>query len=223
MDSKNVLIAGATGMVGRCVLDYALANDRVATVTTIGRRPTGVTDPKLREVTHEDFTDFSGSVDGLDGQDVALFCLGAYTGALTDEDFRRVTVDMAVAFGAAVRAASPEVVMCLLSGEGADQTESSRIAFARYKGMAENALIAMDFVRVHLFRPGYIYPTTPRMEPSFAYRAFRSLYPLMRRIYPNIGISSEDLGRVMLDVGLEGTPDHASPVLRNRDIRRLAR
>jgi uncharacterized protein YbjT (DUF2867 family) len=158
----------------------------------------------------------------LEGQDVALFSLGAYTGAVPDDEFRKITVDYTVAFAEALFRRSPHATFCLLSGAGADRTEKSRISFARFKGMAENALLAMGFPRVHIFRPGYIYPVQPRSEPNFTYRIFRRVYPAIRPLFPNIGISSEDLAKAMLRAGLAGTPDHDSPILENRDIRRLA-
>jgi uncharacterized protein YbjT (DUF2867 family) len=127
-----------------------------------------------------------------------------------------------VAFAEALLAASPGAAFCLLSGQGADPSEKSRISFSRYKGMTENALLGMGFSRVHLFRPGYIYPVTPREEPNVTYRIMRRVYPAIRGIFPNLGIPSDDLARAMLHAGLSGTPGHASPVLENRDIRRFA-
>jgi uncharacterized protein YbjT (DUF2867 family) len=182
----------------------------------------GLENPKLVEVLHGDFTDFRAVETQLEGHDLALFCLGVYTGAVPDAEFRMITVDYTRAFAQALFRASPGAAFCFLSGQGADQSEESRIAFARYKGMAENALVAAGFPRVHIFRPGYIYPVTPRTEPNVTYRIMRVLYPVVRRIYPNIGVSSEDLARAMLQAGLAGTPDHDSPVLENRSIRELA-
>ena len=137
-------------------------------------------------------------------------------------EFRKITVDYALAFGKTVRAHSPEAVLCFLGGAGTDQKERSRIAFARYKGIAENALLRMEFPRIHLFRPGYIYPVTPRDEPNVWLRLSRPLYHVVRRIYPNIGIASDDLARVMVHAGLRGTGAHTNQVLENGDIRRLA-
>jgi hypothetical protein len=48
------------------------------------------------------------------------------------------------------------------------------------------------------------------------------LYPLVRRIYPNIGISSEDLAAAMVHAGLYGTGESENPVLENKDIRSLS-
>jgi uncharacterized protein YbjT (DUF2867 family) len=219
MSPKRIIIVGATGMVGGCALRICLEKSDVSGVTGLGRRTTGRQHPKLREVVHDNFLDFSSLGDALKGHDLALYCLGAYTGAVPDDEFRRITADGTLAFAKALKAASPRAAVCFLSGQGADQTERSRVAFARYKGMAENGLIAAGFPRVHIFRPGYIYPVTPRKEPNLLYDLFRRIYPVLRFIYPNIGISSEDLARAMVMAGLYGTGEHQDPILENRDIR----
>ena len=226
MTEKRVVLTGATGMIGGLALRLALSDPAVGSVTSIGRRSADVVHPKLTQITHQDFTNFRTLESGLVDQDVALFCLGAYTGAVPDDEFKKITVDYTVSFAEALIEKSPEAVFCLLSGQGSDQTEKSRISFARYKGMAENALLAMGFSRVHLFRPGYIYPVTKGPVPNVPHRAMfkvmRSLYPIVRRLYPNIGIPSDDLAKAMLHAGLHGTEGHPSPILENRDIRRLA-
>ncbi|MCB9591987.1 MAG: hypothetical protein H6719_04580 [Sandaracinaceae bacterium] len=222
-DGRRVVLIGGTGMVGGSALRHALDDPRVGSVTSIGRRPTGLPrDPKLVEISHADFRDFTPLVDRLAGFDAALFCLGAYTGSIPDAEFRAVTADYPVAFAEALREHSPDVAFCFLSGAGADPTEKSRMSFARYKGAAEKALAALDFARLHVFRPGYIYPVEPRREPNLTYRLMRPLFPVLRRVHPDIGIPSHDLARAMLHAGLEGTAPHADVVLENRDIRALA-
>ena len=180
-----------------------------------------ISDARLREVVVGDFTDYSTLTDVLENQDAALYCLGAYTGAVPDDLFRQITVDYTLAFARSLRKASPKAAFCSLSGQGADQTERSRMAFGRYKGTAERALLEIGFPRVHLFRPGYIYPVTPRKEPNLMYTITRFLYPFLRRIYPNIGISSEDLAAAMVHAGLYGIGENDNPVLENKDIRSM--
>lgn len=209
-------------MIGGLVLRECLARDDVGAVTAIGRRATGVESDRLTEVVHSSFEDFSGVEQALAEQDVALFCLGAYTGTVPDETLRRITVDYVVAFASALREQSPGAVFCLLSGQGADHSERSRFAFARYKGAAEKALLAAGFPRVHIFRPGYIYPVEKRREPTISYRILRSLYPLLRRLHPNLGVRSDDLAQVMVVAGLDGTAPFTDPILENADIRALA-
>lgn len=218
----RMILTGATGMIGGLVLRDALRRKEIEQVTSIGRRRAGLTDPRLREVLHDDFSDFRPIMDAFEHQDLAIFCLGAYTGSVSDRELRTITVDYLVAFARILYAKSPQAAFCLLSGMGADPSQRSRVAFARYKGMAESALMTAGFFRLHIFRPAYIYPVRPRQEPNVGYRMMRALYPLIRRIYPNVGIASDDLARAMLDAGIHGTGEHASPVLENRDIRHLA-
>jgi uncharacterized protein YbjT (DUF2867 family) len=91
--------------------------------------------------------------------------------------------------------------------------------FARYKGEAENALLAAGFSHVYLFRPAYIYPVEPRKEPNFTYRLLRGIYPAFRVLFPNQVVRADDLGRAMVDVVVSETGQRWGPVLENRDIR----
>ena len=207
-------------MVGGIALEACLNEPAVEQVTAIGRRSTGVDHPKLCEITHADFSDCTALHDSLADVDAALFCLGVYSGALPDDQFRTITVDYALRFGEALHAASPEATLCFLSGQGADTAETSRVAFARYKGIAENGLQAMGLGAVHVFRPGYIYPVSPRDEPNFGYRMMRAVYPAIRMVYANAGISSVDLGRAMAHAAVHGRQGPA--ILENRDIQAFA-
>ncbi|MCA8910978.1 MAG: NAD(P)H-binding protein, partial [Planctomycetes bacterium] len=151
MEAKRVIIVGASGMIGGLALRGCLDDDAVGAVTVLVRRPIGIDHPKLSEVIHSDYADYSGVADALVGQDAALFCLGAYTGSVPDDEFRKITVDYAVNFARALHPASPDAAFCFLSGAGADQTGRSRMAFARYKGEAEKTLLGVGFPRVHIF------------------------------------------------------------------------
>jgi len=115
---KRVVIVGATGMVGGHALRYALDDAAVERVTTIGRRPIGLSHPKLNEVLHDDFADCSALAGSLSQQDAAVFCLGAYTGAVSDAELRRVTVDYTIEFARVLRGSSPAAAFSFLSGNG---------------------------------------------------------------------------------------------------------
>src|ERR1700680_1665336 len=181
---KRFVIVGATGMVGGYALRYALENSAVRSVTSIGRRKLGISHPKLKEVLHPDFADCSALAEALSGQDAAVFCLGAYTGAVTDAQLRTITVNYTVEFARVLRGSSPDAAFAFLSGSGADPTGRSRLPYARYKGEAENALLAAGFPHVYLFRPAYIFPVEPRKEPNFGYRLLRTIYPVFRALFP---------------------------------------
>jgi uncharacterized protein YbjT (DUF2867 family) len=219
---KRLVIVGATGMVGGCALRYALDHPAVGAATAIGRKPTGLTHPKVNEVLHQDFADCSALAGALSGQDAAIFCLGAYTGSVADAELRTITVDYAIEFARVLRGSSPNAAFVFLSGGGADPTGRSRMAFARYKGEAERALSVAGFPRVYIFRPAYIYPVQPRREPNVSYRLLRAIYPAFRVLFPNQVIRADDLARTMVDAAVRGTGEGRTLVLENRDIRHLA-
>jgi uncharacterized protein YbjT (DUF2867 family) len=209
-------------MVGGYALRYALENSAVGSVTSIGRRKLGISNTKLTEVLHRDFADFSALAEVLSGQDAAVFCLGAYTGVVSDAELRTITVNYTVAFARVLRGSSPEAAFSFLSGGGADPTGRSRIPFARYKGEAEKALLAEGFPSVYIFRPAYIYPVEPRKEPNFSYRLLRTMYPVFRVRFPNQVIRADDLARAMVDAAVHGIgSEHHAVVFENRDIRAL--
>lgn len=217
----RLVIVGATGMVGGHALRYALDHPSVGVVTVIGRKKLGVSHPKLREILHGDFADCSALARPLSDQDAAIFCLGVYTGAVPDAEFRKITVDYTVEFARVLRANSPGAAFSFLSGMGADKTGRSRVPFARYKGEAEKALLAAGFPRVYIFRPAYIYPVEPRKEPNFNYRLMRAIYPVFRVLFPNQVIRADELARAMVDVAIRGRGERGGQVFENRDIRAM--
>jgi uncharacterized protein YbjT (DUF2867 family) len=218
---KRLVIVGATGMVGGYALRYALEQPDVKDVTSLGRRKLGISHAKLTEVLHPDFADCSALAETLTRQDGAIFCLGTYTGAVTDPQLRRITVDYTVEFARVLRASSPDAAFSFLSGNGADPTGQSRMAFARYKGEAEMALLAAPFPCTYIFRPAYIYPVEPRKEPNFSYRLLRWIYPAFRVAFPDLVIRSDDLARAMVDVVVQGAGERQSLIFENRDINAL--
>jgi uncharacterized protein YbjT (DUF2867 family) len=210
-------------MVGGYALRYALEHPAVSRVKVIGRRTLGISHPKLDEVVHRDFADCSALAESLSGQDAAVYCLGAYTGAVAHAVLRKITVDYTVEFARVLRRSSPGAVFSFLSGSGADPTGRSRMAFARYKGEAESALLAAGFPCVYIFRPAYIYPVEPRKEPNFSYRLLRGVYPVFRLLFPNQVIRADDLAHAMVDVTVRGRGERGGVVLENRDIRAMVK
>src|SRR5580704_10025331 len=219
-DQTRLVIVGATGMVGGYALRYALEHPAVKSATAIVRRKLDFSHPKLNEVVHRDFADCSALAEALSAQDGTVFCLGAYTGTVPDAELRTITVGYTIEFARVLRSSSPGAAFSFLSGNGADPTGRSRIPFARYKGEAENALLAAGFPCVYIFRPAYIYPVEPRKEPNFSYRLLRAIYPAFQLLFPNQVIRADDLARAMVDVAVQGT-ERGGRVLENRDIRAM--
>jgi len=122
----RLVIVGATGMVGGYALRYALDHPAVKSATVIVRRKLDISHPKLNQVVHRDFADCSALAEALSGQDEAVFCLGAYTGAVSDAELRTITVDYPIEFARVLHACSPGAAFSFLSGKwcGPDRTES---------------------------------------------------------------------------------------------------
>jgi len=222
VDQNRLVIVGTSGMVCGYALRYALDNPAVKSVTSIGRKKLGISHPKLKEVVHQDFADCSALTEALSGQDAAVYCLGTYTGSVSDAELHAITSDYTIEFARVLRKSSPNAAFSFLSGNGADQTGRSRIAFARYKGEAEKALLVAGFPRVFLFRPSYIYPVEPRKEPNFSYRLIRAVYPLFRLLFPNQVIRADDLAWAMVNVVGE-RQEPQGLVFENRDIRAMVK
>jgi len=215
---RKLLLTGASGMIGSLVLTQALSDDSVGEIVSLVRKPSGIKHAKLKEIEVKDFMDYLPYADSFQGIDHVIYCLGVYTGAVPREAFRKITVDYPVRLAQAIYTASPQANFALLSGQGADRSEKSKLMFAKDKGAAENQLERIGFSAFYSFRPGYIYPVKKRKEPNFSYRLFRKLYPWLKNLSDNLGLSSEELARAMYRVTLEKS---AGRILENQEIKSL--
>lgn len=211
---SKAIIAGASGMVGSLVLAHCIKSAEITEITSLVRRPSGKSHPKLHEVVVEDFSKLEDYKASFEDVSIAYYTIGVYTGAVPKDEFKKITVDYTVSFADMLEKHSPQARLCFLSGSGADQTEKSRILFAKSKGIAENYL-KKHIEKVHFFRPAYIYPVVARNEPNFTYKISRWMYPLIKLLGPNASITSEELARAIYQVGLHG---YKAQVLENKDI-----
>ncbi|MEO8138446.1 MAG: epimerase [Gemmatimonadota bacterium] len=219
----NILLFGATGMVGAGALLECLADPRVSGVISVSRTPTGRRHPKLREVLHTDFFGYDGLHADFAECDACLFCLGVSVLGLSEADYTHLTYDLTVAAAHALLAANTRATFCYVSGVGTDSTEKGRSMWARVKGRTENALLAMPFKASFMFRPGFIQPMKGVRSKTAWYQAIYSIaapvYPLLHRLFPQSSTTTEALGRAMIQVAVNG---YARPILYSRDINALA-
>jgi uncharacterized protein YbjT (DUF2867 family) len=218
----NVLLFGATGMVGQGVLREFLFDSGVASVVSIGRSATGVSDPKLREITHADLTNYASIEPQLSGFDACFFCLGISSAGMTEEQYARVTYEITLRAAETLSRLNPGMTFVYVSGQGTDSSEKGRIMWARVKGRTENALLRLPFKAAFMFRPGIIVPRFGAKSRTALYRIpymlTRPFLPLLLRAFPNQVLTSDEIGRAMLLVARHGAP---KPVLETADIRSL--
>jgi uncharacterized protein YbjT (DUF2867 family) len=207
-------------MVGQGVLRECLADPEVERVLAIGRSPLGSAHPKVEEIVHRDFFDFTAIEPRLAGWDACFFCLGVSSAGMAEEAYRRLTYDIALAAARSLARASPAMTFIYVSGAGTDSTERGRTMWARVKGQTENALLALPLGRVFMFRPALIVPLHGIRSKTRAYRILYSLrgpfLPLASALFPRQVTTTEQVGRAMLAVARRGAP---KSILESRDIR----
>lgn len=216
----KIIVTGPTGTAGSEVITQALADPRVEQITAISRRPLAVEHRKLKTVILKDFLDYSSIQSELQGHDACLFCLGISQKHVDAATYRTITFDFAVAGLKGIRSASPEITFCFLSAKGADSSEKSRVLFARVKGEAENALLAIGSPGIYIFRPGYIEPTVRLPHHDRYERIMKKLSPFFHLVFPGFIVTSADLARAMIDVGISGG---GNTIVTNSDIKERGR
>jgi uncharacterized protein YbjT (DUF2867 family) len=219
----NVLIFGATGMVGQGVLRECLKADDVDAVVTIGRKATGARHAKLMEIVHADMFDYADIEPQLSGFDACFFCLGVSSGGMTEADYARLTYDLTMAAADTLARLNPDMTFTYVSGAGTDSTEKGSTMWSRVKGRTENALMQLPFRGVFLFRLGIIQPLDGIRSQTASYRILynitKPLLPVLRWLLPNTVLTTEVMGKAMLAAARIG---EGRVVLETRDINALA-
>ena len=211
----TILLFGATGLAGSGVLRACLAAPDVSEVRVIARRSTGVPDPKLHEVRHDNYVDYASIADWFAGVDACYFCLGASVSkAPVEADYRRIHLAYPIAAATLLRATSQAASFHYLSGKRASLT--SRWMWARVKAEAERDLIAA--FDATCWRPGMIDGDVPSSQSPIV----EAMRPLLRAIFKpfrSMYVENVDIGRAMLQATREGVRRR---IIENGDIRDLA-
>jgi len=215
----DVLILGATGMVGQGVMRECLLDPGVNRVVTLGRHGTGNAHPKLREIVHADLFHLQPIEEQLTGLDACFYCLGATAAGKSEREYARINYDMTLAVAETLARIDPGMTFVYVSGQGTDSSERGRTMWARVKGRTENALLRLPFKAAYMLRPGIILPMHGIKSKTTLYRVFYSLmtplYPVLRKFFPRAITTTEHVGRVMLRLARSG---YSKPVLETADI-----
>jgi uncharacterized protein YbjT (DUF2867 family) len=154
MSPVHIVMTGASGAVGARALAALLADPRVASVTSFGRRPLSTSHEKLRAVV-VDLADEAALAAAMpDHVDAAVCALGTTMKlAGSKAAFRVVDHDAVVAFARAARTRGARR-FALVSSMGADASSSN--FYLKTKGEAEDAVSALGFEAVHVLRPSIL-------------------------------------------------------------------
>lgn len=160
----RVLIIGGTGQVGAAVVRALVAEPSCAEVVMVNRRAIPPTaDPRVRQVIVDTAANrFSGDVTTLAQSMVArgdpvygACCVGVGKGSLqwSEEELKALEIGVVGGFARGCHAGGI-TRFALLSAVGSDV--KSRIRYVRVMGLKEQAVQAIGFKRLTIFRPGII-------------------------------------------------------------------
>lgn len=202
---RSALVAGATGLVGRQLLQRLLQDPAYTEVRVLARRDPGVTHPQLKLI-RTDLADLAALGDALSAQDV-FCCLGTTLktagsrAGFEDVDYRMV-VDLATA---SLAAGAQQFLV--VSAVGASALSPS--FYSRVKGRMEAAVSALGFDAVHILRPSLLLGTRNevRSAEDMAQKLSPYLAPLfvgpLSRYRP---IRADEVAEAMLGLALRGQP-----------------
>lgn len=146
---RRVLLAGASGLVGRELLRELLADSSIAQVHALVRRELPQRDPKLTQ----HVVDFA-ALPALPPVDEAYIALGTTIKvAGSQAAFRAVDADAVLAVARAAREAGAQR-LGVVSAMGADA--HSRVFYSRVKGETEQALARLGFATLVIARPSLL-------------------------------------------------------------------
>jgi len=214
------IITGATGMVGEGVLHECLLHTEVESVLVINRRPCNVAHPKLKEIIHDNFYDFTKIKDQLTGYNACFFCLGVSSVGMKEEKYYHITFELTMALARTLNNLNPDLKICYISGVGTDSTEKGRSMWARVKGKTENSLLNLFVGKAYMFRPGYIQPTKGLKNTYKIYRIAGKLYPVWKFLFPKYVSTLKEIGLAMINAVSKGSDKN---ILFSTDIVELAR
>lgn len=200
----KIIITGSTGMVGEGVLHECLLHPKVKNVLVINRRECNVKHPKLKEIIHKDFSDFSQIQNELVGYDAGFLCMGVSSIGMKEDRYKYLTYNLTMSLAKPLADLNSNFTLIYVSGAGTDSSEQGKSMWARIKGKTENDLIKMPFKNVYAFRPGGITPT-PGLRNTFTIlKLMKPILPLLRSLLPKMICSLKEVGLAMINTTLYG-------------------
>lgn len=205
---RTAIVAGATGLVGGHLVSRLAADPAYARVIALSRRPLGSKGEgapagvEFRQVDFERLAETAGPLE----VDDAFCALGTTIRAAGSQAaFSRVDRFYVEAFADLVRPSARR--FALVSAMGADP--GSRIFYARIKGEAEAAVVALGFESTLIFRPSYLVGARAEFRPlerlgiAGARVLSRLPVPALRRARP---VPARDVADAMVRACLEARP-----------------
>ena len=218
----KIIITGSTGMVGKGVLFECLKSEDVTEVLLINRSPIDISNPKIKEVIHKDFLDFTPIQNELKGYDACFHCMGVSSMGISKETYFKLTYSVTKNLAETVHKANPDITFTYVSGQGTDSSEKGRSNWARVKGKTENYLFNKGLKDFYAFRPGAIVPgkgiKTKTAWINVMLVLMKPLFSLLKN--SDSVTTSEKIGNAMINA-VKITSENK--ILHNKEINELAK
>jgi len=159
---KNVLLIGASGLIGSELVQLLLRDDKIKSLKVFVRKTLAITDQKLREilVDFEHLEDFKHEFQGD-----ALFCCIGTTRKKTPDLAAYKAIDYGIVLAVANLARSNQVPQVhLVSAIGA--AVSSKIFYNRLKGEIEKDLLQLNFPTTVIYQPAMLIGKRSESRPA---------------------------------------------------------
>ncbi|NJB71755.1 hypothetical protein GGR42_002217 [Saonia flava] len=197
----KAIITGSTGMVGKAVLLECIDDTRVEEVLLINRNSLNISHPKVKEVIHKDFMDFTAIKNQCKGYDICFHCMGVSVSGMSEEKYTELTYTISNQLASILFSVNPNMVFNYVSGTGTDKTEKGKIMWARVKGKTENMILNMGFKDAYMFRPGIILPERGIKSKTSWYNTFYTIakpfFPLLIKM--KSVTTTSNLGKAMIN------------------------
>ena len=149
---KNVILAGASGLIGSELLSLLLDSNKIGSVLALVRSPLPVAHPKLTqlEVDFDKLRDYKEIIKG----EVIYCCLGSTKKKTPDEnEYRKIDHDYPLQL-AEIGFENKVSQFHLISSLGANH--KSTIFYNRLKGETERDLKEYTFRSIHIYQPSLL-------------------------------------------------------------------
>lgn len=214
MKNYNIIITGATGMVGEGVLLHCLVDENIASVLSISRRPLSIKHPKLKELLVKDFNAIDEYFDELKGYDACFYCAGVSSVGMDEAQYTQITYTTTIAFAKTSQKANPNMVFSFVSG--AHTKIDGKQMWQRVKGKTEADLMQLGFKSVYNFRPGFMKPVKGQQHVKWFFKPLIAIFPLL---LPSQSLTLHQVGQAMINTIGKGS---SNQILEIKDIKQLA-
>jgi uncharacterized protein YbjT (DUF2867 family) len=215
---KNVVLAGASGVVGARVLHHLLGHADVGRVTALGRRQLAQRHAKLVSKVVDLQSEGALSLETPDDVGLALCCLGTtMKQAGSPAAFRAVDHDAVVNFArAALHKGAQRFV--LVSALGANPKSGN--FYMKVKGEAEDALESLGFAQLTIVRPSLLDDegarTDHRLGERLALPLARAVFSVVGKTHRYAPITVDAVARAVVRLAFDETKDRTRVVESDR-------